>query len=138
MLRCPPMRARGLLLVLCTGVWGCPPENQETKPPETPPPDKPASKPQTPDGHSTSSTAVQLEELFRMPDPCPEVVATVNGAPLQKSRLESVLRQSQIQWTTTRPDVPLTRFKVLDGAMHQLIERELMHALAKKLGAEVN
>jgi parvulin-like peptidyl-prolyl isomerase len=64
------------------------------------------------------------------------VVATVDGRPIDKAQLEQVLRQTQIQLNATRPDVPITRFKVLDGAVHQLVERALMHELADKLGAK--
>src|SRR5262245_19929042 len=144
MLRLPAMRERALLPVVCVALWACPAEPPKNDPPktdlaETPPPqDQAASKAASmPADHSTSSTAVTLEDLFKMPDPYPDVVAKVDGTPISKAEFENSLRTMQMQLKATgTEDITVTRYRILDGALRTLIEQELMHELAKKLDAK--
>lgn len=124
---------------------GCPEEKappktdqtQQAEKPEQPeePGSQPGSAASMPDDHSTSSTAVRLQDLFKMPE-SPDVVAKVNDRPVVRDELEGVLRQTQIQLNATGSPVKLTRFRILDGAVEQLVDLKLRHELAEELGVK--
>lgn len=123
-------------------LWGCPAGERSTT--ETavsavePPPAEPASQPSSlPAGHSTSTTPVSLEALFRMPE-TPPVFLKVGKSEVKREALENKLRQMQLQLTATGLPEGTSRQEVLRGAVEQLIEYEFTMLMAKELGVKVD
>ncbi|MEQ9504590.1 MAG: peptidylprolyl isomerase [Deltaproteobacteria bacterium] len=124
-----------------TAAVGCP-KSEESKPKPEPTaaaqPDQPASASSMPADHDTSSVAVGLQDLFKMPKVEGDVVAKVEDLTVDKSALEARLRNIQVQLTSSGFPQGLTRYDVLDGALDDLIDEKLEIKLADKLGAKVD
>lgn len=120
-------------------VMGCP-KPEEKKPAETASaqPDQPASASSMPADHDTSSVAVGLESLFKMPALQGDVVAKVNDHVIERAALENRLRNTQVTLLTNGVPAGLNRYDVLDGALDDLIDDKLEMILAEKLGVEVD
>lgn len=137
--------------MMMTGLlWACPSEPPAPTAPEAPPAapaSQPASQPagatsqpgeaasRPADHPGTSTQAVNLDELFRVPDFEGDVVLKVGGRPASRAALEHELRQMQIQITATDLPPGLDRAKVLQGAAERLIDNEMLALLAAELGA---
>ncbi len=94
----------------------------------------PASQPSSlPAGHSTSTTAVDLESFFVPPDPLPEVIATVNGEPMSKAAYINQLRQLQVQFKAAGLPVEYTRDDIIIGALNLVTDDILLGQLANSL-----
>lgn len=127
-------------------IWGCseqakaPPPPPAATPPEAPasgPASKPGSASSMPAGHDTSSTAVSLEDLFKMPE-TPDVVVEVGERKVPRAALEQILRQTQIQLSATGLPAGFDRPRILQGAVDQLVDEELRNILADELGVKAD
>ncbi len=121
-------------------VAGCPKPEEKKAPEPTAEaqPDQPASASSMPADHDTSSVAVGLKSLFKMPEITGDVVAKVNDLRIEKSDLENRLRNTQVTLLSNGLPQGLNRYDVLDGALDDLIDDKLEIILAEKLGVEVD
>lgn len=90
-----------------------------------------------PADHTTSTTPVSLEDLFKMPE-TPKVVLKVGTSEIKRETLENKLRQMQLQLSAAGIPPGTTRHEVLKGAVDQLVEYEFTMLMAKELGAKVD
>lgn len=129
--------------VVLGGLWGCPspPSAPVGSPTDSGPASQPASsassKAAMPEGHDTSTRAVTLDDVFKLPE-TPEVVAKVNDRAITRAMLEERLRQAQVQVSATGVSMKLTRYQALRDSIDGLVDRELQRALAAKLGVTVD
>lgn len=131
--------------LVAVGALGCP--NNPSAPPAEPAttasqgasaasqPAAAASQPVDgkPAHHPTSTTPMSLDALFAMPKIDGPYVAEVAGEKIPKDRLESKLRELQLQLTVAGIPKGTSRRKVLQAAVDQLVERALMKQVAAEL-----
>ncbi len=128
-----------LCLVASLSLWACP-ATEKTGGGAKAPPDSPSSGPASqpgsvPGDHTTSTTPVSLDDLFKMPK-TPPVVLKVGEVEVGREVLENKLRQMQLQLSATGIPEGTTRSEVLKGAIDQLIEYEFTMLMAKNLGVK--
>jgi hypothetical protein len=138
------MSARPQLLAATGLAWltaaGCPAPEAPPEPPKTvaeAPASQPASGPSSlPAGHSTSTTPVSLEALFRVPEVPGGVAIKVGDTPIGVDVLETRLRTLQVQITGVGDVSNITRKEVLKAAVDQLVEEQLLPRVAADLGVK--
>ncbi len=125
-----------LLAAAAAGVAAC---SRDPAPSSDAPASQPSSQPSSlPAGHSTSTTAMDLDGLFRPPESLPEVVATVDGQPVSRSAFEQELRQLQLELAAAGVPSGLKRSEVLQSALNRCSDRILQSLLAAELEVSVN
>ena len=97
----------------------------------------PASASSLPADHSTSSAAVDLGTLFKMPQ-VGDVVLTVGTERVKKGELEQALRALQVEVDAAGAPGDLSRFEVLRSAVDRLAERARRRLLADELGVQLD
>ena len=128
------------LIVGCSSSKTEEPSADQTATAETPPqsqPGSPASAASLPADHTTSTKALTLEDLFKMPESPTDIVLRVEDREVKRDALELQLRQIQIELAATGSPGYLSRLEVLNGAMERLIELEVRALLGKKLKIEI-
>ncbi len=145
-------------MVACSTDPAAPADRQESASPADAPPDAPAgSQPASapgsqpgsqpggpasaaslPAGHSTSTVAIDLDELFRMPDVSDDVVVSVGDRKFTAGDLEGSLRTLQVQMRAVGIPSNITRYEVLSGAVYQLADRARREQLAKELKVKLD
>ncbi len=118
-------------------------QEKPSAPPEasaagSPPASQPASASSLPAGHSTSTTAVDLEKLFKMPTVDGEVAITVGTTKIDRSEVEEVLRALQIEMQATGVPDHLSRYRVLRAAVDRLAEGARRQLLAEELEVKLD
>ena len=98
----------------------------------------PASASSLPADHSTSSAAVGLGELFKMPEVSDDVVLTVGEHKVLKPELEEVLRTLQIQISAAGATKDLSRYEVLKTAVGRLAEMARRRLLAEEFKVKLD
>lgn len=115
-----------------------PPASHPGSQPGSQPGSGPASASSLPSDHSTSSVAVDLESLFRMPDVRGGTVMTVGPERLGKRDLEQALRTLQLELGAAGAPENLTRFEVLRAAVDRMAETARRKLLAEELDVKLD
>ena len=101
-------------------------------------PGGPGSRASLPAGHTTSTVAVDLEAMFRLPDVEDDVVLTIGAHRRTKKDLEQTLRTMQIELTAVGIPGDLTREEVLLSAFERMAKSTRRRLLADELKVKVD